>query len=55
MNDCVGAVDLRNHEHGCGSVMKNHHQPNRARGVDLLALSFLVLALLFGAGFWSGL
>jgi hypothetical protein len=38
-----------------GSVMSHHNQPNRARGVDLLALSFLVLAFLFGAGFWSGL
>jgi hypothetical protein len=35
--------------------MANITQPKRARGVDLLALSFLALALLFGAGLWSGL
>jgi hypothetical protein len=35
--------------------MANHSQPKRVRGVDLLALSFLTLALLFGVGFWSGL
>jgi hypothetical protein len=35
--------------------MANHTQPKRARGIDLVALSFLALAFLFGAGLWSGL
>jgi hypothetical protein len=48
------AVDRRKSS-GAGSVMANRSQLERARRVDLLALSFLALALLFGAGFWSGL
>jgi len=34
--------------------MARDSQPKPARGADLLALSFLVLALLIGAGFWTG-
>jgi hypothetical protein len=34
--------------------MRYRNQSRRAHGADLLALSFLALALLIGAGFWSG-
>jgi hypothetical protein len=34
--------------------MAHHNHPRRAHGADLLALSFLVLALLIGAGLWTG-
>jgi hypothetical protein len=35
--------------------MAQPNQLRRAHGADLLALSFLALALLIGAGLWSGL